>query len=60
MYIAPGVKIYGKINIPSNSMIAANSVVNKGFFKESMLIAGVPAEQKKEIDITTIIKHLDH
>lgn len=58
VYIAPGVKIYGKINIPSNSMIAANSVVNKSFEKQSMLIAGMPASQIKEADVLKIIKHI--
>jgi serine O-acetyltransferase len=58
VYIAPGVKIYGKINIPSNSVIAANSVVNKSFEKQSMLIAGMPAIQIKKADVSKIIKHI--
>lgn len=58
VYIAPGVKIYGQINIPTNSIIAANSVVNKSFEKQGMLIAGMPASQIKETDVSKIIKHI--
>lgn len=45
VYIAPGVKIYGKIHIASGIMIGANSVVNKDFAEENICIAGVPAKK---------------
>lgn len=58
IYIAPGAKIYGNIKIASNSAIGANSVVNKSFDEEGILIAGNPAEKIKHISIKNIIKHL--
>jgi serine O-acetyltransferase len=45
VYIAPGVKIYGNIEIASGIMIGANSVVNKSFKEENICIAGVPARK---------------
>jgi serine O-acetyltransferase len=59
VYIAPGVKIYGNIKIPNNCAIGANSVVNRSIIEENMLIAGVPAQTIKNINIKQIIKHLD-
>lgn len=58
VYIGPGAKLYGKITIADNCAIPANSVVNKSFTKQSMMIAGVPAKEIKEIDIKKIIKHI--
>ena len=58
VYIGPGSKIYGKIEIADNCAISANSVLNKSFFNEGMLIAGNPAVEIKEIEISQIIKHL--
>jgi serine O-acetyltransferase len=58
VYIAPGVKIIGDIKIPSNTAIGANSVVNKSFEEENMLIAGIPAKVIKPINIKQIIKHI--
>ncbi len=58
VYLAPGVKIFGDIRIPNNTAIGANSVVNKSFKEENMLIAGVPAKIIKPIVIKTIIKHI--
>jgi serine O-acetyltransferase len=58
VYIAPGVKIFGNIEIPNNVAFAANSAVNISFYKENYLIGGVPAKEIKEIDITRIIKHI--
>ncbi|WP_285009802.1 hypothetical protein [Pedobacter faecalis] len=60
VYIGPGAKIYGKISIPNNCAIAANAAVGKSFYNENMMIGGVPAKEIKPIDISTIIKHLDH
>ena len=57
VYIAPGAKIYGNITIANNIAIGANSVVNKSFYEESMMIAGNPANEIKKIDIKKIIKH---
>jgi serine O-acetyltransferase len=59
VYIAPGAKIFGDITIPKNTVIGANSVVNKSFNEENMLIAGVPAKLIKPIVIKRIIKHID-
>jgi serine O-acetyltransferase len=45
VYIAPGVKIYGRIDIASGIIIGANSVVNKSFTEENICIAGIPARK---------------
>ena len=56
VYIGPGAKIFGNINIPSNCAIGANAVVNKTMTEEGMLIAGMPAQSVKKIDIHSLIK----
>ncbi|MBL1385765.1 MAG: serine acetyltransferase [Colwellia sp.] len=42
VWIGPGAKIYGDIQISNRSVIGANSVVNKSF-TENVTLAGVPA-----------------
>lgn len=42
-YIGPGVKMFGKIMIGSNTAIGANAVVNKSFPEGNMSIGGIPA-----------------
>lgn len=44
IYIAPGVKIFGKIAVADNIVIGANAVVNKDFLIPNCTIAGVPAK----------------
>ena len=58
VYLAPGVKILGDIKIPNNTAVGANSVVNKTFEEENMMIAGIPAKIIKPIEIKKIIKHI--
>ena len=58
VYIGPGAKIYGKIEIPSNCAIAANAAVGKSFYKEGMVLGGVPAKEITKVDIKQIIKHI--
>lgn len=55
VYIGPGSKIYGDIKIANNIAISANSVVNKSFLEENIMIAGCPAKKIKEIDISKLI-----
>ncbi|PKQ44067.1 serine O-acetyltransferase [Confluentibacter flavum] len=55
VYIAPGVKIYGDIEIGNNIAIAPNSSVNKTFLEPNVLIAGSPAKIIKKIDISKLI-----
>ena len=43
VWIGPGAKIYGKIEIGDNTMIGANSVVTKSFVQGNCRIAGAPA-----------------
>lgn len=50
VYIAPGAKIFGKINIADDIIIGANSVVNKSFDEPNIVIAGVPAKKIKNRD----------
>lgn len=45
VYIAPGVKIFGGIQIANNVKIGANAVVNKSFSKEGATIVGIPAKE---------------
>jgi serine O-acetyltransferase len=58
VYIGPGAKIFGNIQIGNNIAISANSTVNKTFNENGILIAGSPATKIKEFDITQIIKHV--
>lgn len=48
VYIGPGVKIFGPINIASDIVIGANAVVNKSFVTPGVTIGGVPAKQISE------------
>ena len=43
VYIGPGVKIFGPIEIGDNTAIGANAVVNKTFSDGNCTIAGIPA-----------------
>jgi len=43
-YIAPGVKIYGDINLGDNVVIGANAVVNKSFPDGNLTLGGIPAK----------------
>lgn len=45
VWIGPGVKIFGQIEIADGIMIGANSVVNKSFIEKDITIAGVPAKK---------------
>lgn len=45
VYIAPGVKLYGRIQIASGIIIGANAVVTKSFTEENICIAGIPARK---------------
>ncbi len=45
VYIGPGVKLFGPIEIASGIAIGANSVVNKSFSEPNISIAGVPARK---------------
>ena len=45
VYIGPGAKIFGNIQIADNIKIGANSVVNKSFLTPNVTIVGVPAHQ---------------
>ncbi len=58
VYIGPGSKIYGNIEIANNCAVSANAVLNKSFLNEGKLIAGNPASEIKSIEISQIIKHL--
>lgn len=45
IWIGPGAKIFGKINIASGIAIGANAVVNKSFNEKNISIAGTPAKK---------------
>jgi serine O-acetyltransferase len=58
VYIAPGAKIFGDITIGNNLAIGANSVVNKSFRVNGVLIAGIPAKIIKPLVIKELIRHI--
>ncbi|MBC3758987.1 serine acetyltransferase [Hyunsoonleella sp. SJ7] len=58
VYIAPGAKIYGDIEIGNNIAIGANAVVNKSFTENDTMLAGNPAKKIKNINIKRIIRHI--
>lgn len=45
VYIGPGAKLFGNIEIADGIAIGANSVVNKSFAEKNISIAGVPAKK---------------
>lgn len=45
VYIAPGAKIFGPIEIADGIAIGANAVVNKSFLTPNISIGGIPAKQ---------------
>ncbi len=45
VYIGPGAKIFGGIEIASNIAIGANAVVNKSFMEPGISVAGIPARK---------------
>lgn len=47
VFIGPGAKIYGEIEIASNCYIGANAVVNKTFAEEYSVLVGLPARAIK-------------
>lgn len=59
VYIGPGAKIYGNIEIASNCAISANAAVGKSFLEPGKMIGGVPAKVIKDIDIRNIITFID-
>lgn len=58
VYIGPGAKIYGDIQIGNNIAIGANSSVNKSFLENNIMIAGSPAKRIKTIVINKIIPNV--
>lgn len=56
VYVGPGAKIYGDIEIADRIAIAANAAVHKSFLRSDQLIGGVPAKAIGAVDISTIIK----
>ncbi|CAH0529060.1 serine O-acetyltransferase [Vibrio hippocampi] len=45
VYIAPGAKIFGNINIGNDVIIGANAVVNKSFPEGGCTVVGIPAKR---------------
>ena len=45
VYIGPGAKIFGDIEIADGIAVGANAVVNKSFLEPNITIAGVPARK---------------
>jgi serine O-acetyltransferase len=44
VYIGPGAKLFGAIEIANDIAIGANAVVNKSFLESNCTIAGIPAK----------------
>jgi serine O-acetyltransferase len=45
IYIGPGVKMYGKIEVADGTAIGANSVVNRSFLEGNISLGGIPAKK---------------
>ena len=58
VYIGPGAKLFGKIEIADGIAIGANAVVTKSFTEENISIGGVPAKKINDIGTEEIIKIL--
>lgn len=58
VYIAPGVKIYGRIRVADRVAFAANAAVNKDCLESDSLYGGVPAKLIGSIEIRNLIPHL--
>lgn len=48
-YLSTGAKVVGSISLGNNVTIAANSLVNRSFTDDNVLLAGIPSVVKKEI-----------
>ena len=46
VYIGPGAKIFGKVQIADGCKVGANAVVNKSFLVKKSILVGVPAQRK--------------
>lgn len=46
VYIGPGAKIYGNIDIADGCKIGANAVVHQSFYNTNKVLVGVPAVEK--------------
>ncbi|WP_346316611.1 DapH/DapD/GlmU-related protein [Chitinophaga sp. YIM B06452] len=53
-YLGPGAKIFNPITIGNNVKIGANSVVNKSFNEDNIVVAGVPAKIVNRIPQPTV------
>jgi len=49
IYIGPGAKLFGRISIASNTVIAANAVVNKSFEESDYILGGIPAKPIRKL-----------
>ena len=49
LYLRTGVRIVKRISLANNVQVASNSVVNKSYVNNNILLAGMPAEIKKEV-----------
>jgi serine O-acetyltransferase len=65
VYIGPGAKLFGRIEIADNVAIGANAVVDKSFKEPGISIAGVPARKINDkgsigfiINATKIVKEI--
>ncbi len=50
VYVGPGTKMFGGIRIGNNVKIGANSVINKSFEEDNIVLAGVPAKIVKRLE----------
>lgn len=55
VYIGPGVKVYGDIQIADRVAIAANAAVSKSCIDSDVVLGGVPAKVIGKVDINKII-----
>ncbi len=58
VYIGPGAKIFGAIEVADGIAVAANSVVNRSFTEPGIGIGGIPAKKINDKGSATLIKEL--
>ncbi|MBT2701023.1 serine acetyltransferase [Bacillus sp. ISL-40] len=58
VYIGPGAKLFGRIKIGNNCVVAANAVVNKSFEEDNVTIGGMPAKIISRKDSSRFISSL--
>ena len=55
VYIGPGAKIFGQIEIGDETAIGANAVVTKSFREGHAVLLGIPAREQRHLEVNNYI-----